>query len=177
MPLEKMLMMNKTTAAQRQAAAIEKFRQQASVPKTSTTQAADGAQAILTPVPLGVPDLFGPYPNWAWSPLPEFDVSGVYQAGTGLKKFVDEMPVFFHPTTDGANRQVGIAVPDTVTYPGTDYYEISLEEVTYKFHQNLPVTKLRSYRQTNNGTDPAVPNPTIANNTVAPPPYSYLGPV
>lgn len=172
MPLEKMLMMNKTTAAQRKAAAIEKFRQQASVPKTSSTQAADGAQAILTPVPLGVPDIFGPYPNWAWSPLPEFNVSGVYQAGTGVRKFVDELPVFFHPTSDGANRQLSIAVPDTVTYPGTDYYEISLEELNYKFHSDLPVTKLRSYRQTNNGTDV-----NTGLNTVAPPAYSYLGPV
>ena len=178
MPRDKMQQMGKTNAAQRKAAAIEKFRQQSGVPQTSTPQAGttaatEGATVSAVPVPLGVPDLFGPYPNWTWSPLPEFTVAGAYVPNTGIRKFINQLPGLLAPTTD-LNKQLSIAVPDTVTYPGCDYYEISLEEVSnVRFHSDLPATtKVRGYRQTNNGTDPATQL-----NTKAPPPFNYLGPI
>ena len=42
-----------------------------------------------------------------------------------------------------------MAVPDTTTYPGSDYYEIELGQYTEKMHSDLPATTLRGYRQTN----------------------------
>jgi FtsP/CotA-like multicopper oxidase with cupredoxin domain len=173
MPLDKMLQMNKTTAAQRKAAAIETIRKQATVPQATSAQAGGATAPALVPSPLSTPDVFGPYPNWSWSPLPEFTDANAYIPNTGIRKFVNQLPTFGALTPD-LNLQLGVAVPDTITYPGSDYYEISLEEVTnYRFHSDLPAaTKVRGYRQTNNGT-----NSTTQQNTVAPPAFSYLGPV
>lgn len=172
MPLDKMLQMNKTTAAQRKAAAIETIRKQAGVPQATSAQAGGAAAPAVLPQPLGVADLFGPYPNWSWSPLPEFTDANAYIPNTGIRKFINQLPTFGAPTSD-LNKQLAVAVPDTITYPDTDYYEISLVETTYQFHSDLPATtKVRGYLQTNNGTDP---NTHL--NTVAPPAFSYAGPV
>jgi len=98
--------------------------------------------------------------NYANSPLPITDpVTGAYISG-GLRKFIDPMP------------SLPVAVPDTITYPGSDYYEISLVEYTQQMHSDLPnPTRLRGYVQTNFGTD------TNGHNTIAPAPVQYLGPI
>ncbi len=77
----------------------------------------------------------------------------------GMRKFVDPLPA------------LSIAVPDTVTFPGSDFYVIALQDYYQKMHSDLPPTKLRGYVQLNQGTD--------ANNanTIQPPAISYLGPV
>ncbi len=62
--------------------------------------------------------------------------------GTGIRKFVDPLP------------EIPVAVPDVVTYPGLDYYEIELGEYSQVMHSDLPATRLRGYRQTNT-TGPA----------------------
>lgn len=67
----------------------------------------------------------------------------------GIQKFTD--PLTFPPA----------AQPDTTTYPGSDYYEISVGEYQQQMSSSLPPTTLRGYRQTNMGGTP----------------YSYLGPV
>lgn len=96
--------------------------------------------------------------------------SGGVIAGTGLQKFVDGLP------------SIPTAVPDVVTYPGSDYYEIALQEYSYSMHRDLPPTKLRGYVQSNSGTNTAncggdgQPACTAADNTVAPASISYLGP-
>ena len=59
---------------------------------------------------------------------------------TGIRKFVDSLP------------SLEVAVPDTTTYPGADYYEIGLVEYTQQMHSDLPLTKLRGYVQLNMGT-------------------------
>ncbi len=91
------------------------------------------------------PDYFGCYPNYATSPI--------------LQKFMAPLP------------GIPIAHADTITYPGSDYYEIALQEFSQKMHPQLPATKLRGYVQINNGTD--------ANNqnTIVPAPIQYLGPI
>jgi len=61
----------------------------------------------------------------------------------GIRKFVDLLP------------GLPIAVPDTTTYPGCDYYEIELREYTQKMHTDLFPTKLRGYVQVQNGVDVA----------------------
>lgn len=85
--------------------------------------------------------------------------------GTGLRKFVDSLPLLNQPNNLG--QQLPIAVPDTTTFPGSDYYEIAETEYTQKLHSDLPPTHLRGYKQLNNcGT----PTPAQCTN-------QYLGPV
>ena len=83
---------------------------------------------------------------------------------TGMRKFVatDLLP----------DLKAVLAVPDTITFPGSDYYEIALTQYSQKMHSDLVPTTLRGYVQLNNGT-----NPTTGQNTVLPPAQSYLGPV
>ncbi|QOX78537.1 multicopper oxidase domain-containing protein [Trichlorobacter lovleyi] len=119
-----------------------------------------------------VPDLFGSTPNWNLSP--------------SLTKFVNELAPLGCSTTNNIGQCLPVAVPDIVTYPGSDYYEIELNQYTEKLHTELGATTLRGYRQTNNGTasgctDPSLnqPNPcTVSNNTVVPTAaFHFLGPV
>jgi FtsP/CotA-like multicopper oxidase with cupredoxin domain len=77
----------------------------------------------------------------------------------GIPKFVDAL------------AGLPIAVPDTVSFPGSDYYEISLTQYSQKLHSSLAATTLRGYVQINQGTDAS------GNNTIAPPAQQYLGPV
>jgi FtsP/CotA-like multicopper oxidase with cupredoxin domain len=112
----------------------------------------------LIPGPTGylIPNYFGNTPNWAYSPL--------------LPKFVDSLPGLCG--TPGGTNSMGqcipVAIPDTTTYPGSDYYEIELVEFREQMHSSFPPvvippgsllgkmdpaatggTKLRGYRQTN----------------------------
>jgi FtsP/CotA-like multicopper oxidase with cupredoxin domain len=95
-------------------------------------------------------------PNYAYSPI--------------LTKFVDPLPGLYisgvSPTPAPGTQYIPVAVKDTTTFPGSDYYEIELVEYTQRMHSDLPAagTKLRGYRQTNT-TDPNVSSP------------HYLGPL
>lgn len=99
-------------------------------------------------------------PNWAYTPP--------------IRKFVDTLPGLGAANVNNLGQYIPVAVPDIVTYPGSDYYEIELREFSEKMHSDLPPTTMRAYRQVNAGTvtssctDPALsqPNPcTEANNT------------
>ncbi|MDF1555610.1 MAG: hypothetical protein P1P84_21235 [Deferrisomatales bacterium] len=105
---------------------------------------------------------------------------------TGIQKFVDPL------------KNIPLAVPDVVTYPGSDYYEIALRKYVEQLHSQLPATTLLGYVQLNSGTAnvyDAITNPTgcvrpgdvnpdpttlvectVADNTVAPAPIGFLGP-
>ena len=107
--------------------------------------------------PGGTPDYFGSTPNWATSPP--------------LRKFVDELPGVGPGAANGLGQFIPVAVPDTVTYPGSDYYEIAVREFSEQLHSDLPKTRLRGYVQLNRGTDAA------GRNTVAPAGVHYLGPL
>jgi FtsP/CotA-like multicopper oxidase with cupredoxin domain len=70
-------------------------------------------------------------------------------AGSGIRKFVDSLP-----TMDAANnlgQQMPVAVADTATFTGHDYYEIAEVEYTQKLHTDLPATHLRGYVQIKTG--------------------------
>jgi len=107
-----------------------------------------------------VPDYFGGVPNWAFSPQPTVNTATTpwtVTPGTGLRKFVDPLP------------NLPVAVPDTTSFPGSDYYEIELFESSWTFHTDLTggvfsPTKQRMYRQTPSGN-------------ASPPAPGYLGPV
>ena len=62
-------------------------------------------------------------------------------------------------------------MPDTVTYPGSDYYELAVRDYSEKLHSDLPATRLRGYVQLNLGTDAS------GRNTVRPAAIHYWGPL
>lgn len=84
-----------------------------------------------------------------------------YNSVPGLRKFVDSLPGLGAANANDLGQYIPVAVPDTTTYPGSDYYVIGLGEYTEQLHADLPPTKLRGYRQ-ENGPDNR---------------YSYLGPI
>jgi FtsP/CotA-like multicopper oxidase with cupredoxin domain len=84
-----------------------------------------------------------------------FDASTSVVPGTGIRKFVDSLPGLTAANANNLGQYVPIAVPDTTTYAGCDYYEIELDEYTQQLHSDLPATTLRGYRQTNT-TDPTI---------------------
>ncbi len=105
------------------------------------------------------------------SGVPAID-TGVCDTGTALRKFVDTLPSL--NTANNLGNSIPVAVPDTTTYPGSDYYEIAVVEYTQKMHSDLvKPTTLRGYVQISpNGTVPLSGTTMMA---VAKP--SYLGPI
>ncbi len=106
----------------------------------------------------------------------------------GLKKFVDTLSGFGPDNHNNLNNYVPVAVPDTTTYPGSDYYEIAVVQFRQKFATGLPATLVRGYVQlsttavpgahvqlTNANLDPTLPNTDIAGRFGVDKPY-YLGP-
>ncbi len=65
----------------------------------------------------------------------------------GMRKFVDGLPGLGAGAANNLGQYIPVAVPDTTTYPGSDYYIIELVEYTEQLHSDLPPTKLRGYRQ------------------------------
>jgi FtsP/CotA-like multicopper oxidase with cupredoxin domain len=82
----------------------------------------------------------------------------------GIRKFVDRLAGLTSAGANGIGQYIPVAVPDTTTYPGDDYYEIELGQYSEKLHTDLPPTLLRGYRQTN-----------TADATVGA--FHYLGPL
>lgn len=193
------------------------------------------AMAMPMPGQVAVPHYFGPYPNYANSPMPQGPVAAItledggtgysapvvtiddlYGTGSGatatatvtggvitaiqltsggsgygaplvtitdstgdgalasaaiggpfvggLRKFVDGLPGLTAAAANNLGQYLPVAIPDTTSYPGCDYYEIELGQYTEQLHSDLPPTTLRGYRQTNT-TDPTVSK------------FHYLGPI
>jgi FtsP/CotA-like multicopper oxidase with cupredoxin domain len=78
----------------------------------------------------------------------------------GLRKFVDTLPGLGAGAANNLGQYIPVAVRDTTTYPGADYYVIELGEYEEQMHSDLPPTRLRGYRQANMGGTP----------------FNYLGP-
>lgn len=106
-------------------------------------------------MPGATPDYWGNIPNYANSPLPELDAAGNVIPGTGIRKFVDSLPGLGAANANDLGQYIPVAVPDTTTYPGSDYYEIELRQYQEQMHKDLPPTTLRGYVQVNT-TDPTV---------------------
>ena len=65
----------------------------------------------------------------------------------GLKKFVDTLPGLGPLAANNYGEYIPVAVPDTTTYPGADYYEIAVVQYRQQFSSQLPATLLRGYVQ------------------------------
>jgi FtsP/CotA-like multicopper oxidase with cupredoxin domain len=144
----------RVTQEEREAAA-ERFKA-----AQRATQGAPSRAGRLMPMPMpgGTPHYFGPEPNWAFSPP--------------LRKFVNTLPLLGSDNANDLGQFLAVANADTTTYPGCDYYEISLVQYAEQMHSDLGPTTLRGYVQTNNGTDPAT-----GLNTIVPATVHYLGPI
>lgn len=70
-------------------------------------------------------------------------------ANSGIRKFVDTLPLLDTPNNLG--QQMPKAVADTATFANSDYYEIAEVEYTQKLHSDLPPTHLRGYVQIKQG--------------------------
>ncbi len=197
------------------------------------------ATGVAIADPGGIPHYFGPYGNWAYSPLPRGPVAvvtltdggtgysatpvvtidDVYGTGSGatasatvaggvitditftggtgysapivtitdatgidatatatiggtltggIRKFVDKVPGL---TPAGANllgQYIPVAVADTTTYPGSDYYEIALVEYNEKMHSDLPPTRHRGYVQLSTSVVPGAHIPLFKIDGVTP---------
>src|SRR4030042_510066 len=70
-----------------------------------------------------------------------------YSITGGMKKFVNGLPGLRQTGANTLGQYISVAVPDTTTYPGADYYEIAVVEYTEQMHSDLPPTRLRGYVQ------------------------------
>lgn len=68
-------------------------------------------------------------------------------AVTGIRKFVDGLPGLGAAKANNLGQYVSVATADTISYPGSNYYEIALVEYSEQMHSDLPPTKLRGYVQ------------------------------
>jgi FtsP/CotA-like multicopper oxidase with cupredoxin domain len=65
----------------------------------------------------------------------------------GIKKFVDTLAGLGPNAANNLHNYIPVAVPDTTTYPGTDYYEIAVVQYYHQFSSDLPPTLERGYVQ------------------------------
>jgi len=100
------------------------------------------------------------FPSLAQARTYSFDAQVLDLSGTnvtisgGIRKFVNELPGLGSGAANNLGQYIPVAVPDTTTFSGSDYYVIELGEYTEKMHSDLPATKLRGYRQANMGGTP-----------------------
>jgi len=78
---------------------------------------------------------------------------------TGLRKFVDNVALLGPTGVNNLGQYIPVAVADTTTYPGTDYYEIALVEHQEQMHSDLPPTTVREYVQLSTGIVPGAQIP------------------
>lgn len=66
-----------------------------------------------------IPDYFGTA-NWAYSPK--------------LSKFIDKLPGLGANEANALGQYIPVAIPDTTTYYGFDYYEITIVKFKEQMH-------------------------------------------
>lgn len=101
------------------------------------TASAEPYQADPTPRYFSVP-------NYANSPL--YDPADPVNF-KGIRKFVDGLPLLNMAGANNLGQFIPVAVADTESYPGSDYYEIAIVEYEEQMHSDLNPTKLRGYVQ------------------------------
>ena len=75
-------------------------------------------------------------------------LGGLCDTGTPLRKFVDTLPGLGASAANNLGQYIPVAVSDTASYPGSDYYEIAVVDYAERMHSDLPkATHLRGYVQ------------------------------
>jgi len=139
--------MRNITAADRKAAAERAAAKGLVVGSAATGGYGVSRASNLSSYPGGTPDYWGQYPNYANSQLPTIDATGNGVPGTGIRKFVDSLPGLGSTKANNLGQYIPVAVNDSISYPGSDYYEIALVQYVEKMHSDLPPTTLRGYVQ------------------------------
>ena len=87
----------------------------------------------------------------------------------GLRKFVDGLPGLTPAGANNLGQYLPVAVADTATYPGSDYYEIAVVEYAQRMHSDLAkATTLRGYVQIDPvATDSAGASKSVGSNGIA----------
>jgi len=129
---------------------VEQRKAAAAAMRTARAERRGPAQ-IGAPGPGGQPDYFGTTPNYANSPLPQFDAQGNHIAGTGIRKFVDTLPGLGPNHANNLGKYISVAQPiPNAAYPNDDYYEIGVEDFQHQWNTDLPATsQVRGYRDLN----------------------------
>ena len=91
-----------------------------------------------------------------------------YVTPGGIKKFVDTLPGLTSANANNLGQYIPVAVPDTTTFPGADYYEIGLVQYRERMSSSLPAagTLMRGYVQLATNTVPG--NVDLANANLDP---------
>jgi hypothetical protein len=64
----------------------------------------------------------------------------------GIRKFMDTLPGVGSANQNDLGDYIPVAVKDTTTFPGSDYYQFGVVDYTQKMHTDLPAaTQLRGY--------------------------------
>jgi FtsP/CotA-like multicopper oxidase with cupredoxin domain len=148
----KVMFMHNITTEQRMAAAKVAAERglDLSIPAANgvvTNGRVTNAAQLTTPVPGGIPDYFGPYSNYANSQLPSDDGLGNVTPGTGIRKFVDSLPGLGPTGANNLGNYIPVAVKDTTTFPGSDYYELASVRYAQKVHSDINDTALWGFVQ------------------------------
>ena len=126
------------------------------------------SNAIVTPAesPFSVDAITGDVISDPINNIAQLDPTKVNING-GIRKFIEPLPGIGAPDPNSTVKNcknypvswpnasecttayMPIAVPDTTTYPGSDYYVIGLKDYYQQFSPDLPPTRLRGYFQIN----------------------------
>jgi FtsP/CotA-like multicopper oxidase with cupredoxin domain len=79
----------------------------------------------------------------------------------GIHKFVDGLPGLGPSGVNNLGQYISVAVPDTTTFPGTDYYVIAVVQHREQMHSDLPPTLLREYVQLSTSVVPGAQVPLL----------------
>ncbi len=117
--------------------------------------------------------------------LPDASRSNHVAFSGGIRKFVNELPGLTEANANNLGQYLPVAIPDTTTYPGSDYYEIAVVQYREQMHSDLPETLLRGYVQVSTAVIPGAQIPltnALLDGTEVPTGYfgvtqpHYLGP-
>ena len=75
------------------------------------------------------------------------DNGGAGYITPGIRKFVDGLPGLGADNANNLGQFIPVAIPDTTTYPESDYYEIAVVQYREQMHSHLPTTLLGGYVQ------------------------------
>ncbi|MCL7453709.1 MAG: multicopper oxidase domain-containing protein [Anaerolineae bacterium] len=111
------------------------------------------AMAAMPAAVAGDPPHYFSHPNYANSPLPTV-ISGTTTITVtgGIRKFVDGLAGLGEGGANNLGQFIPVAVPDTTTFAGSDYYEIAAIQYREQMHSDLAGetglgTLLRGYVQ------------------------------
>lgn len=108
-----------------------------------------GVSTDATGAPIKVPTYHANSPSGLREDLsPTAAPGALINSGAPLRKFVDGLPGLDAAGANNLGQYIPVAVADTTSYPGSDYYEIGIVEYTERMHSDLPkATTLRGYVQ------------------------------